>query len=306
MQPQLHSQASAFGKVILFGEHSVVYGSPALAAGIPNGIRLSATPTQRGRPLELRIPNWDVDLALRPGADDLLSRALHEVLSHCDGPVTGWRIDGEANIPPAAGCGSSAALSVALAKLALGPSALIETIVEASMAGERVFHGNPSGLDSELATRGGVLRYTRSEGVEPLTFPAFEVVVANTKKSRSTAKMVAEVRARKDRYPQVIDPLLTALGQVVHAATESIYTCNYKSLGELMQVSHEVLSGLGVSCPELDRCVAAALAEGALGAKLTGAGGGGCIVALPAGPAQTLIEALGRRGIEAFAVEVCA
>ncbi len=304
MRPQLHSRASAFGKVILFGEHSVVYGYPALAAGIADGVVLHAQPTEHGRPLELSIPDWDVDFELRPESEDPLSLALHAIMSHCDGPLTGWRITGQTKIPARAGCGSSAALSVALAKLALGEDAPPAQIVEASMAGERVFHGNPSGLDSEIATRGGMLRYTRSDGVAPLRFAPFTVVVANTNKPRSTAHQVANVRTRKTRFPLVVDPVLQALGQLVTSAERAIVTNDFKSLGELMEVSHELLSGLGVCCEELDRLVALANRSGALGAKLTGAGGGGCIIALPGDGAGPLLKAFETAQVEAFEVRV--
>ncbi|MGB1015768.1 MAG: mevalonate kinase [Nannocystaceae bacterium] len=305
MRPRLHSQAAAFGKVILFGEHSVVYGHPALAAGIPDGIHLSATETGPGQPLRLRVADWNVDLELRPGQDDPLSRAVHEVMSHCDGPVMGWDIDGRATIPARAGCGSSAALCVALARLVLGPDAEAAEVVDASMAGERIFHGTPSGLDSEIATRGGVLRYTRADGVEPQkAFASFPLVVANTCKPRSTATQVANVRARRTQFPTIIEPTLMALGSVIDAAWQSIISCNYNELGELMNVSHELLSALGVSCDEVEGVVAAAKKAGALGAKLTGAGGGGCILAVPAGSPAELVAALQARDIEAFSMEV--
>jgi len=305
MRPHLHSQAAAFGKVILFGEHSVVYGYPALAAGIPDGIQLAATETDPGQPLRLRVPQWDVDLTLRPNHDDPLSRAIHEVMSHCDGPVTGWDIDGQAKIPARAGCGSSAALCVALARLVLGPHTEASEVVDASMAGERIFHGTPSGLDSEIATRGGVLRYTRADGVEPQkAFPSFSIVVANTCKPRSTAMQVANVRARKTRFPHVVEPTLTALGNLVDDAWKSIISCNYNDLGELMNVSHELLSALGVSCPEVEAAIAAASKAGALGAKLTGAGGGGCILALPSNSPAELVARLKHQGIEVFSMEV--
>src|SRR5690606_36011095 len=104
-----------------------------------------------------------LDLELRADSEHPVARACLEVLAHCDGPVTGWAIRGASNLPPRAGLGSSAALTVALARLVFGPGTDIDDVVAASLAGERVFHGEPSGLDSRVAAQGGVLRYVRGE-----------------------------------------------------------------------------------------------------------------------------------------------
>lgn len=299
--PSLHERAEACGKIIVLGEHSVVYGQPALAAGLARGLELRAVPLdRRGDPIALRIPAWDIDVQLDADTEHPVARACLEVLTHCDGPVTGWRITGESRIPARAGLGSSAALCVALARLVLGPEAELEHVVEASLAGERVFHGNPSGIDSEVAARGGVIAFerTRSGGrIEPVALAhAITLVIMPSGVARQTADLVGRVRQRRDRLPTIIDPVLAALGALVHRGRVALEQGELDTLAELTTVAHSLLAGLGVGHPELDRLCSAAVRHGALAAKLTGAGGGGCSFALCESPshAASVIAGLAR------------
>ena len=293
--------AVACGKVILLGEHSVVYGHPALAAGLARGLVLSATPLPSpSAVMELSIPGWDLDLRLEADTEHPVARACLEVLAHCDGPVTGWRIEGETRIPCRAGVGSSAALTVALARLALGPHSpgqepFLEEVIEASLAGERVFHGTPSGIDSAVAARGGVVVFERGSPCEPVELAApLHIVVMPSGIARQTAVLVGAVRERRDRLPEIIDPVLEALGQVVRRGHAALERGDLQRLAELFGVAHELLAALGTSLPALDRLCARALVHGARAAKLTGAGGGGCAIALcdHAAGAQAVIEGL--------------
>jgi mevalonate kinase len=301
MALELAPIAEACGKIIVLGEHSVVFGDPALAAGLARGLtlRAAALPDPRA-PIELRIPAWAIDERLVADTEHPVARACLEVLAHCDGPVSGWRIEGEARIPCRAGLGSSAALTVALARLAITPQVdgepEIEEVVAASMAGERVFHGNPSGIDSEVAARGGVVVFERGKPCEQveLGLPALHLVVMPSGIPRQTGVLVAGVRARRDRFPLVIDPVLSALGQLVHRGRAALREADLHTFAELANVAHELLGALSVGHPALDRLCAAALEHGALAAKLTGAGGGGCAFALCDNPAAAavLIERL--------------
>lgn len=302
----LHPRAEAHGKVILLGEHSVVYGQPALAVGLPHGLVLSATPLpDPAAPLRLSIPAWDLDLVPCPGDPHPVAQALQAVLDHCGGPLHGWRIDGESCLPARAGLGSSAALTVALARLALGQDAPVDTVVEASLVGERVFHGSPSGLDSEVAARGGVLRFIRGQGVEPIALPtALPLVVIPSGTPRSTAALVARVRDRRERLPALVDPILHALGAAVGAGIDALRAGDHDTLGEIMDVSHELLAALGVSTATLDALCARARDGGARGAKLTGAGGGGCVIAIPPIQLEPFLRSLTEAGLQPLALEV--
>jgi mevalonate kinase len=302
----LHAEASACGKVILTGEHAVVYGYPALAIGLPDSLRLRATPLpDRLAPIELSIPAWDLDLTLAPGLDHEVARATLDVLSLCDGPVTGWRIEGETNLPARAGLGSSACLCVALARLALGADADTQAVVAASMAGERVFHGNPSGIDSEVAARGGLLRYIRGQSLESIPLPhRLRVVIVPSGASRSTGDQVAKVRGRLDRLPNLQRPVLALMGTATAEAIEAIKLNNMSILGEILTMTHGLLVAAGVSSPILDELCSVAREHGARGAKLTGAGGGGCILALPPDPETPLLHTLRARGLSPLTVDV--
>lgn len=308
MTPTLHSHAQACGKVIVMGEHAVVYGYPALAAGVPAGVVLHATRlAENDAPIRLRIPAWDLDLSLSADAEHPVARAALEVLGFCDGPIRGWEIVGEGELPPGAGLGSSAALTVALARLALGPGAAIDTVVQASMHGERIFHGEPSGIDSEVAARGGLLRFVRGEPPEAITAgPGLRLLVVPSGIERRTAAQVAEVRRRHDRYREVIRPTLEALGQATAACIAAVERSDFETLGEMFTIAHGLLGAIGVSSPALDELCSTALCHGALGAKLTGAGGGGCILCVPPPEPRRLVAAFEARGLRPLLIELAA
>lgn len=306
MDLRLHPHARAHGKTIVLGEHSVVYGMPALAAGLPGGITLTASPRpDRHEPSTLKIPAWDLDLELRVESEHPVTRATLEVLGHCDGPLTGWAIAGESTLLPGAGLGSSAALTVALARLALGPDAEIEAVVAASLAGERIFHGEPSGLDSQVAARGGLLRFVRGQEPTPVALrQPLTLLVVPSGVERRTAEQVARVRSRHDRFPGLARPLLEVLGRAVDQGIEALQAHDLGTLGEIMQMAHGVLSAFGVSSSVLDGMCSTALRHGALGAKLTGAGGGGCILVLPGADPHPVFAAFVAQGHTPLLVEL--
>jgi mevalonate kinase len=293
----LHSTAHACGKIILLGEHAVVHGQPALAAGLPDALTLHARELDdRRAPIRLSIPAWDLVIALDGDSDHPVARACLEVLAHCDGPITGWAIDGIATIPARAGLGSSAALTVALARLVLGRDADHDDVVQASLAGERVFHGTPSGIDTEVAAKGGVLRYVRGEPAEAIALRhPLPLVVVPSGVPRSTADQVAKVHRAVDRWPMLARPMIELVGRLVDLGQDAMIRGDLPRLGELADLDHALLTGLGVSSWILDELCYVARGAGALGAKLTGAGGGGCILALPGSDPTPLLAAFEHR-----------
>jgi len=278
----LHPHAEAHGKVILLGEHAVVHGYPAIAAGLPGGVSLEATPLERATdPIRVTVPDWDLDVDLGAQEDDV-ARACAEVLSFCDGPLTGWQIRGRSKLPTRAGLGSSAALTVALARLALGPDASLEDTIAASMAGERIFHGTPSGIDSTVAAAGGILRFARGTAPEPVHAAApLPLVILPSGIPRRTVDQVARVGTLLRSRPTLTRGIFDLLAGLVAEGITALERCDLEHLGASMTVAHELLSALGVSSPTLDALCARAQANGAFGAKLTGAGLGGCVIAIP-------------------------
>jgi mevalonate kinase len=271
------------GKLILVGEHAVVHGEPAIAFAVDLGTRATLTPLDADTPNEVHA-----------GFDDAqLSAALATAL----GP-TGWRVELTSTLPVGRGMGSSASLGVALARArfaAQGHEPTPDEVFDAAMKVEAVFHGTPSGLDVAVSARGGALLYQRTPAptFQPLACPPWQLVVVDTGKKGSTRELVAGVAARRP----AIDPHLRAVGVVARAALGCLHDA--RALGPLLNENHALLRQIGVSTPELDELCAAALAAGALGAKLSGAGGGGVAIALVDDPAPVLAE-MARRGVPAW------
>jgi mevalonate kinase len=196
----------------------------------------------------------------------------------------GIRILVKSEIPVAAGLGSSAAVAVAtvaaVAKV-LEMDLSREEISKLSYSAEEYVHGKPSGIDQTISTFGGVITYRRTRGFSPIGISTpIPIVIGDTGQKRSTGRLVSMVRDRKEKYPEVLDLVIRAGGHVSVLAAEAMKKGDLHSLGELMNLDHGLLSAIGVSNEKLDRLVNAARKAGALGSKLTGAGGGGCMIAL--------------------------
>lgn len=272
--------AFAHGKLLLFGEHAVVYGEPALAAALTVGVEARVTGR---RAAHLTIPAWSIDVS--GDADHRVAAALRALRAALPFDASGYDLHLEASLPAGAGVGSSAAMAVAAARAlaeAAGQTLAPAELFEAAMAAERVFHGNPSGLDHAVAIHGGLMHFVR--GTPPQMRPvalggAFRFLVAQVEAGADTGRMVASVAALREAHP-VARALCTSVGALVAEAEAALTAGDAAAVGRLMNLNHGLLSALGVSTARLDTAVHAARTAGALGAKLTGAGGGGCMVAL--------------------------
>jgi len=283
------TQGRAPGKVLLLGEHSVVYGHPALAASIPRYVTVDVEPAPEAR---LELPGgMQTPFPLLEAAVAMARDAGFTGLFHA-------RVRSE--IPLGSGLGSSAALGVALAR-ALKPGCGASQAAALAMRIERVLHGAPSGVDPEACAREGVIFFTRGDPprVEPVRGEAF-IVVALSGIARGTHSTVLPLAERRKSDP-AIDPLLARLGTLAKEGRQSFERAELEQLGSRFDAAHEALRELGVSCPELEEAVAGLRKAGALGAKLTGAGGGGAAIGLARNGAHAA-EIAARTG--GFAVKV--
>lgn len=263
------SRGQAPGKVLLVGEHSVVYGHPALAAAIPRYVTVAVEPAP--------APALELPGSL-PVPPELLQACAE--LARDAGHTGGFRARVHSDIPLGTGLGSSAALGVALAR-AFAPGCDAARASCLAMRLERVLHGAPSGVDPAACAQSGVIFFTRGEPprIEPVRGSAFLCVLGSgiARGTRSTVLPLAERRRADAR----LDPALRRLGDLARTARELFESGQLEELGVLFGEAHALLRDpLGVSCPELENAVAKLREAGSLGAKLTGAGGGGAAIGL--------------------------
>jgi len=303
------------GKVILLGEHAVVYGHSALAAGLSRGVQVTVERDLDGP--RLRAPRWGISCPLRDVEGALpLSVAIERVRQAVAPQLTQIALVAQDQLPLGAGLGSSAALTVACARAlasASGRTLGMQQLTDVVHLAERVFHGNPSGVDQATVVRGGVLHFRRAldggpnhiQAVTPGT--PLPLVVALLRPHVGTKDAVDSLRVRRERHHRTMDGLMKELGALAEDGIPAVEKGNLGQLGELMDLAHGILGALGVSSDDLDFLVRFARQHGALGCKLTGAGVGGAVVAVTDGdPATTrrLVLALRAQGANAFACDV--
>jgi mevalonate kinase len=269
-----------YGKIILLGDHAVVYGYPALAAALDRGVTIAPVPTPAGGPLRLDIPAWKLSVAA--GDDHPAARSLAAIADILEAGRPTLSLVGDAQIPFSAGLGSSAALAVAVARAVLTYRKQpldVATLTRAAGASEALVHGTPSGVDVALAIAGGTGVFRRSTGLARLaSVPPVRVLVGPSGSPRSTAAMVE--RVAEATQSQRDDPRLRELGSLTDAGTQALLATDLAGLGQAMNRAHSLLADLGVATAQLDGLCNAARLAGALGAKLTGAGGGGSVIAI--------------------------
>jgi mevalonate kinase len=289
----------AYGKVILLGEHSVVYGHPALAGAIADGVTVETRPGS-GR---LEVPAWDLSVS---ASDDKpsLARAYAAIRDTLGVTNSAHDFVVTFHVPTGAGLGSSAAMAVAVAR-ALAPDASNERIANAAMASETVIHGKPSGLDHTVALLGGFGVFTRAHGLQPVrTAQKVTLVIGHTGRERDTkgrVSRVAELHAERGdevraRFEQIV--------ALVNKGVAAVERGAWGELGEAMNENQRHLEALEVSCPEIERMCAMAADAGAVGAKLTGGGGGGCVIALAPGRESAVRDAWQRGGFHSFVTRI--
>lgn len=292
------------GKIILLGEHAVVYGFPALAAALDRGVRIDAVPTPAGGALRLDIPSWSVKLTSED--DHAFARGLSAIADDIELGRPPLTLVGDAQIPPGAGLGASAAFAVAVARALLAHQNKpldVARITRAASASETVLHGRASGVDVAVAVSGGIGVFRKSTGLRPIQIAPLDVLVGPSGSPRSTAAMV-------DRVAQTTggnrdDARLRELGNLTDTGTTSLLARELPAVGAAMNRAHELLGELGVSTALLDGLCESARARGAYGAKLTGAGGGGAVIAIAPKDAQPdILSAWKAAGVHGFVATI--
>jgi mevalonate kinase len=209
--------------------------------------------------------------------------AVCKELSYRSGFDYGINISIKSDIPPGAGLGSSAAVSVATvmaASTCLNLNLSKSEISNIAFEAEKIVHGTPSGIDNTIATYGSVILYKKGT-IKPVKVKSrIPLVIGDTGIERNTAEWVRKVRLRRDRQSKVVNPIINSIGKLVMESLKLLDKNDLPALGELMDINQGLLEALGVSTFELNKLINVARKNGAYGAKLTGAGGGGCMVAL--------------------------
>jgi mevalonate kinase len=297
--------ASAPGKTILFGEHAVVYGKPAIAAAVDKRAYVSiekrednrthVTIDQLGITGYLNIEKGTIKLDNGQKNEGILKYVLIALMK--TGSKDGLEITINMEIPVGAGLGSSGAVTVATVKAASSFKDIELTrdeIAKLAHQVELLVQGSASSIDTILSTYGGIVYLSRdAEEIIKLDIdPEIPLIIGYTSKRGNTGKLVESVRLKMETSPQVMIPLFNSMEALTNGAREALTSGDHRMIGEFMNINHGLLDAIGVNTDELSKMVYIARKSGALGSKITGAGGGGSMIAYCPGKVDIVIESI--------------
>lgn len=305
---------SGFGKTILFGEHFVVHGVPGVASAIDSATEARVTKVKNG----INVNDQ------RTGAKGYAEKKKLQQLESIDKMLTAMDLDPESvsmdiwlggNLPGFSGLGASAASSVAIARAISEEFDLDlsdEQINDVAYEAEKAYAGNPSGIDNTAATFGGLIWFKRNLGagsneIEQLSIRnPIEVVIGNTGVVANTKAMVEGVGKRKKQNPKKYDELFSRAKDLVYDGRKALEQFDLRKVGSLIDENHTLLQKIEVSSKELDYLVELAKKNGAFGGKMTGGGGGGCILALTPGNdlQEKVASAIKKEGFEVLKTRI--
>ena len=272
---------SAPAKIYLFGEHAVVYGEPAIACAAELRTHVTVEPASSTTVISGGVPTR---IETMPYIIETLKkiRRIH--------PIPDVSIHITSDIPTGAGVGSSAALTVALLQaLSIEFGVDIDVLQIASMAYdvELSVQGAASQTDTFISTMGGMALMP-----DRMFLPHLEcsIVIGDTNMRGKTSTMVSKVAELKNTYPKVAEHIIKSIGILAQTGVPLLESKDYLGVGRLMNINHGLLESLGVGTSLLSQLVYAARDAGAFGAKITGGGGGGCMVALTDKPEDVIRE----------------
>lgn len=278
-------KGSGFGKAILFGEHFVVYSLPGIVGAI--GAKTTATATKGGKGIAVEDN--------RPETPGYKEKKIAQMDESVKRVLTAMGIDvGSANIKIAlggdliamSGIGASAASCVAIARAVSEEFGLgfdDKRINEVAYEGEKAYHGSPSGIDNTASTFGGLTWFVKGtpSTFEPVAVKSpVEIVMGNTGIASDTAEVVAAVKERKEKEPAKYAQIFGEYEAIAKEARSAVGAGDNKKLGALMDKNHELCKQIGISHDKIEELVGIAKRNGALGAKVTGTGCGGSMIAL--------------------------
>lgn len=297
------AEGKGYGKCILFNEHFVVYGIPSIVSAISDTTVAAAERTQSGG---VQITDN------RPATPGYKEQYLEQQKDSLRRILEAMNIEPEENITitlggnlyAASGVGASAASCTAIARALnnlfdMGLDA--DSINEIAYEGEKGYHGTPSGVDNTASTYGGLIWFVKGEKniFDPITMKEpVEIVMGNTGKVANTKAAVAGVRERKEKFPEKYDRIFAEAHEMAHTARKALEGGDIAEVGRLMNVNHGLLQQIEVSNNDLDMLVETARDAGAVGAKMTGGGLGGYMVALTPGKElqKTVAKAIEDKG----------
>ncbi len=293
--------ASAPGKAILFGEHAVVYGQPAIAVPIFHVLAKAIFKADIQAP-QGRIWIQSDAIGLDSSLDDLdtdnpLKLAILNTLTHFEvKSVPALRVKIDSSIPVASGLGSGAAVSAAIIRGVagfLGQEIADEDVSRIAYESEKLYHGTPSGIDNTVVSYGKAVWFEKGAPIELLEIGRpFTLLVADTGISSNTKAVVEDVRAAWKADAHTYEALFEAVGTISQKARKALRLGQVESLGDLMNENQTLLEKMGVSSPALEKLIAAARNAGVLGAKLSGGGRGGNLITLAPEGQESMIEAI--------------
>jgi len=298
-----------FGKVILFNEHFVVFGLPAIASAI--GAKTTASVERRpGSGVEL-VDNRPETKGYKAEKFTQQKESLDRMLKFMNIDITrnAFKITLAGDLIAASGVGASAASCAAIARAfsdELGLNYSDGKVNEVAYEGEKGYHGTPSGIDNTAATFGGLIWYKRegpSQLMEHMKLKKpVEIVMGNTGIVADTKVVVAGVKERKEKEPEKYASIFKIAERLAHDARRQLEAFHLEEVGVYMDQNHELLQQIEVSSRELDMLVDLARNNGAFGAKMTGTGRGGYMVALTPGRdlQERVAQAIEKKGFQAL------
>jgi mevalonate kinase len=282
-------EVTAPGKIILFGEHAVVYGRPAIAVPVADvQAKAALQPAAAGAGLRIIAPDLGRDYGLAQAeTDDPLATVIQATLHRLNQPVApDVNLHINSTIPLGRGLGSGAAISTAIVRVLsqffnqpLAPADISALVYEV----EKLYHGTPSGIDNTVVAFEQPVYFVKGRPIQRMRVgQPLMLVVGDTGIVAPTHAVVGDLRRRWQTDPERYEGYFDEIGVIADQARIAIEeaTSGIPAIGRLMNENQELLASLGVSSPELERLIEAARQSGALGAKLSGAGWGGNMIAL--------------------------